>query len=682
MSETAPRYRVLLIGIDHYPDQPLQGCVNDIDAFEQLLLSEVAVPASAITKLVAPHQSRPGALAPTKRQIVEALQALSGPEVEPGDRVLIYYAGHGTQRYFSQAETNYEAMVPVDYGGDPSRLLFDFELNPLLQQIVEKTQDLTVILDCCNSAGVSRFATFEDEPLPGRARFLSSIDQAGKPLPVPPAGAVRGTLRGVPELLSRCTILAAAQADELAEEVDAATANGTSHGALSYCLLELLNGELKGRARELRWADLWSPLRARLRQVSSGQTPELLGSLWRKIFGGPAEQFDSGLAVRALDDGSFEIEGGELAGLGPGAMIAVYGPEQPRTFFPIGSEQDLAARIGLLFVFRSDARRAFAKPQTGTMLALPLGARGRLAMMGSLGKLRLAVAPGVSDWALALIQKFAGENGFLSISNPGEEPSDWELRIAQSSSGEIHLGDRTTGTDPAVPPGPMATIPATPDEDEARRVQRMSSALLAALRHYASYLVPLRLAKLAQRPDSSMQPGALDFTVVSGSEADLQLAMQRDVRAVRELRKDPSGRYPVASGTPVCFRVHNMSWSRLFVALVHCDSRGRVALLTPPQQISPSTGSFLWPAGIGAGEPYVFELGNRPLAIERFIAIATNSADVGLRWMTERHTLQETIDAADEALEFDRPDDELPPVEWTALQVVIELRATAAATQR
>lgn len=680
MSETAPRYRVLLIGIDRYANQPLQGCVNDVDAFEKLLIEDLSVPAAAITKLVAPQVPREGAMEPTKSRIEAELRALAGPEVMPEDRVLIYYAGHGTQRYFSQAETHYEAMVPVDYGGDPSRLLFDFELNPLLQQILAKTQDLTVILDCCNSAGVSRFALFDDEPMPGRARFLSTLDQAGTPLPAPPEGAVRGTLRGVPELLSRCTILAAAQADELAEELDAAKTQGVAHGALSYCLLELLRGEFKGRAPELRWADLWSPLRARLRQVSSGQTPELLGSLGRKLFGGAAEPFDSGLAVRALDDGSFEIEGGELAGLGPGAVVAVYGPEQPRTFFPIGSEQDQAARIGLLFVFRSDARRALAKPQTGTMLALPLGARGRLAMLGSLGRLRVALAPGVSDWVTELVQKFAGENGFLSVCNPGDDASDWELRIAQASSGEVQLGDRSTGTDPAVPPGPMATIPIRSDEDDGGRVQRMSGALLAALRHYASYVVPLRLTKLAQRPDSSMQAGAIEFTVVDGGEADLKLAMQREVRHLRELRKAPSGRYAVTSEAPICFRVHNMSWSRLFVALVHCDSKGRVALLTPPQQLSPSTGSFLWPAGISVGEPFVFALEGRPLAIERFIAIATNSPDAGFRWLTEKHTLQDVIDAANQAIEFDRTDDdETPALEWTALQAVIELRPNAAA---
>lgn len=668
-----PRYRVLLIGIDQYPDQPLQGCVNDIDAFEALLREQLGVPEAAITKLVAPDRRTPPQ-APTKERIVEELRRLAGAEVQPGDRVIVYYAGHGTQRYFSQAETNYEAIVPVDHGGDPSRLLFDFELNPILQQIIEKAQDVTLILDCCNSAGVSRFAVFEDEPLPGRARFLSTPDHADKPLPTPPEGALRGPSLATPELLSRCTILSAAQADELAEEVDAATANGTSHGALSFCLLELLRGELKGREQSLRWSELWGPLRLRLRQLSSGQTPDLLGSIGRRVFGGPAEPFDAGLAVRALDDGSFEIDGGELAGLGPGAVVAVYGPEQPRTFFPIGSEADQAARIGQLFVCRSDARRAIAKPQTGTMLALPLGARGRLDTLGSLGRLRLSIAPGTAAFVTALVQTYSGENGFLKLCDAADP--DWELRIAQSASGDLHLGDRSCGTDPAVPPGPMATIAllTRQDEDDARRTARMSTALLAALRHYATYLVPLRLAKLAQRPDSSLQPGALDFIAVDGGDDTLRQAMQHDVRRVRELRKDPSGRYPVTSGAPVCFRVHNMSWSRLFVALAHCDSRGRVQLLTPPQQLSPSTGAFLWPAGTQTGQPYTFELGDRPLAIERFIAIATNSPEAAFRWLPASHTLQEVIDAADQAADFDRQDDDEPPtLEWTALQLALEL---------
>src|ERR1700694_5139515 len=105
-----PLYHVLLIGIDAYPPgyNSLSGCVNDIDAIEQLLLDPpgVGLPPDRIriTRLAAPRPnvtstSRLTALtqSPTKENVVAALNSLAGPAVQRDDRVLIYYSGHGDQ---------------------------------------------------------------------------------------------------------------------------------------------------------------------------------------------------------------------------------------------------------------------------------------------------------------------------------------------------------------------------------------------------------------------------------------------------------------------------------------------------------------------------------------------------------------------------------------------------------
>src|SRR4029079_1997348 len=99
-----PRYHVLLIGVDHYKDRALRGCVNDIDAVQRILLGErMNVPAASIRRLVSPlpgtdHDTtvpeRPASL----DNVRGALMDLANPEtVLAGDRVFIYYSGHGSR---------------------------------------------------------------------------------------------------------------------------------------------------------------------------------------------------------------------------------------------------------------------------------------------------------------------------------------------------------------------------------------------------------------------------------------------------------------------------------------------------------------------------------------------------------------------------------------------------------
>ena len=110
-----PTYHVLLVGIDRYPPgyNSLGGCVNDIDAIESLLLEPpgIGIPPEQIriTRLAAVLAGQTSTsrfeaqtLAPTKANLIQALKALAGPAVEPSDRVLIYYSGHGDEKLWNR----------------------------------------------------------------------------------------------------------------------------------------------------------------------------------------------------------------------------------------------------------------------------------------------------------------------------------------------------------------------------------------------------------------------------------------------------------------------------------------------------------------------------------------------------------------------------------------------------
>ena len=191
-------YHALLIGVDGYRRAALGGCVNDIDAVERVLLSAGMGAVSErmrIRRLASPVSgaSRNAATAPpaTLDNVRTALTALGSPEVSAGDRVFIYYAGHGARVPVTGASGrrfHREALVPVDYDADPQqpRLLYDYELNALLQKIVARTRSVTLVLDCCHSAGATR------EGAASRDRQPRYIDLSNLPALPDPAPASRG----------------------------------------------------------------------------------------------------------------------------------------------------------------------------------------------------------------------------------------------------------------------------------------------------------------------------------------------------------------------------------------------------------------------------------------------------------------------------------------------------------
>lgn len=205
----APGDHVLLIGIDAYDGcTPLRGCVNDIDAVQRLLIDRLHVAPARITRLAAPfsatrHEVDEGIVekAPTLDNIRAELDRL-GKNANPGDRVLIYYSGHGTQVKVVEPDTGTtfvrEALVPKDHVVNlvEQQYLFDWELNELLSVIATRTSHVLCVLDACCSRGATR-------DLPGDARSQARyIEPArtGAPLvdKAPPAArGDRGIKRGL-----------------------------------------------------------------------------------------------------------------------------------------------------------------------------------------------------------------------------------------------------------------------------------------------------------------------------------------------------------------------------------------------------------------------------------------------------------------------------------------------------
>ncbi|CAE6493595.1 unnamed protein product [Rhizoctonia solani] len=153
----------LVIGIDTYPSlHPLKGAVNDADDVSRCLTFDLGIPANNVVNL------RNGEA--TRKRIIQELQALSNnPNIEHGDPILIYYAGHGG---LSEANEEWGGR----YGGEQVQVIFPFDyqlkdpestklvncipdktIAVLLNELAAKKGDnITVIFDSCHSASGTR----------------------------------------------------------------------------------------------------------------------------------------------------------------------------------------------------------------------------------------------------------------------------------------------------------------------------------------------------------------------------------------------------------------------------------------------------------------------------------------------------------------------------------------------
>ncbi|SJL17890.1 uncharacterized protein ARMOST_21457 [Armillaria ostoyae] len=176
----ASRFWAVVIRIDQcHGITPLKGCVRDTTSFQQYL-TDCGVPKERIQLILDVPESPNGrktTIYPSRAHITTTLLSLiHNPEIKKGDNIIIYYVGHGSSYqcsdYHDVKHPNYEeefpstgyieALCPIDRDtcdadGNIVPDISNREFNTILTLISQaKGHHITVILDCCHSAGVSR----------------------------------------------------------------------------------------------------------------------------------------------------------------------------------------------------------------------------------------------------------------------------------------------------------------------------------------------------------------------------------------------------------------------------------------------------------------------------------------------------------------------------------------------
>jgi hypothetical protein len=350
-------FYALLIGINYYsPNRlsngssynSLKGCVRDINQVEQFL-NQLPIPPNQIIKLTASNSEHnlpiePPEQLPTYKNIIKAFQNIT-QIAKSGDRIYIHYSGHG-----GRAKTIYpqikgksgqdETLVPTDIGNENGRYLRDLELAYLLQQMVDKQLDITVILDSCHSGGAVRG---EDEAVRG----LGTVDHTPRPqdsLVTSPEELVQnwqnitgktqnkaGTrggafLKGMlpQDVKTGYILLAACRPHESAYEY---AFEGTErNGALTYWLLKTLTPD--PYKLMITYKILHDYINANIRQqFHQKQTPVLIGESDRLIFGYesiPTEYTAIVTQINREKTKYIQLNIGEIQGLETGAEFILY----------------------------------------------------------------------------------------------------------------------------------------------------------------------------------------------------------------------------------------------------------------------------------------------------------------------------------------------------------------------
>lgn len=622
-----PFYRALLIGIDAYTQvTPLHGSVNDVDKLAKLLPDLTPLPL-AVRKLVAPHGEQrsltPGA-SPTRANIISALQELTA-ESSHGDRVLVYYCGHGTSEFVPDAGACREALIPVDFN-DGAGLLWDLELGGLLDRIFEASRDLTVVLDACHSAGATRALLKNARPqgLASRQVILDKEQKKALKPPCPSLIGAGGASRGLrlQETPRGYTIVAAAHSFQRSNEM---LFPEGQYGILSHALLGILQSQPKEKLHSLRWADVWAKICEEVWLSFSEQQPVLIGPRENRLFGGPPGPSAEGIVLREGDAaGRIAIDAGELIGAGVDARIAVY-KELPSVFPLPGSEEEQALKpLGELQVISATPFSAVGVPVAGTApFALTPGVCGRLIASAPSERLQVTLAVDFDPDLAEALRKSAVADGIDYVEGIR---SQVEAYLGCYSNGIIWLGDRVYGPGPELEPGapgPLVRIPLGDPEKRAIWIRSL-------LRHYAEYVIPLRLC---HRSEIAGNRKLIDIEVISCPDNARLHELLAHPESAEPLPLDRDGRIRVRPDENIAFAINNTSSRDLHFVLLCCTASGRIERLDTSSgsdvghesrkvlgqidQESPGSGLIPFAAGLSPDT-------NLSWGIDRLIAVVTN----------------------------------------------------------
>ena len=544
--------KALLVGIDRYlhPVPPLNGCVNDIEAFANYLQQRVAGTESVrldLRVLMDDQATRKAVIAGFREHLSTARK---------GDVALFYYAGHGSQEqappefWHLEPDRLNETLVCYDSRSPGGWDLADKELAKLIDEVAVGGAHVVLILDCCHAASATRNLDLQGTvvrrvPTDLRKRplesFLVRLDEVNR------HSGTRGLAETTSDLsVGRHILLAACRDNEEALEYNG---EGRPRGAFSY----FLGHVLRSATGPLTYRDFFAQTSALLRSTIKMQSPQIEATnpadLDALFLDGAIRPSVPYFSVAACD-GHWVLQAGAAHGLprGEGAEtveLALFPFDAPPDHLTDLSKAVGRARVvevlptSSLIELSGDSDYAETATFKAVIVRLPLPA--------------LAVQVTGDDvqgvaWAREAIAH-AGLNGASSLyvreANAGELP---EFRLL-AQDGQYLI--TSPGNDRPL----VGQIDGYSEANALKAVRR--------LEHMARWALTARLAN----PGSSIRPGEVEMTILQGDQELVDPEIRLEYR------------YEGGKWVPPQFKVRltNKGDRRLFVALLNLTETYKIS---------------------------------------------------------------------------------------------------------
>lgn len=248
--------KAVCVGINEYPYRNinLRGCVNDAEAWAELLTTHFDFPRTHI-KILTNAQA-------TKKKIISAIKHLVAG-AKSGDVLVFTNSSHGSYRPDASGdEDKYDEVIcPFDV---KENVLVDDELRQLFANIPSGVR-LTVIADSCFSGTITRLILPEER----RIRFLPPALRGVRELP-DTIRARPNRLEKYPESQMKELLITACR--DIEHSYDARFGDAY-HGALSYCALEAI----RAAGYHITYSQLITRINRMLNAARFPQHPQLEG---------------------------------------------------------------------------------------------------------------------------------------------------------------------------------------------------------------------------------------------------------------------------------------------------------------------------------------------------------------------------------------------------------------------
>lgn len=327
MMVKAEKY-ALIIAIGEY-NQDLTGWYpisagNDVPLIEKTL-TDLGFPENNIMYLRDADATKQG---------IELALANLYSRISPGDHIVIHYSGHGHQIFddnedeidgLDEALVCFDAPMSMKNNYDGSKHFRDEELGVWMTKFRIKlgaNGHILLFLDSCHSGTGTRGSAKVRGGAPPLVPENWTAPTAKKDGKVGFGMSANPNSRGVStDQLARFVVFSGASANELNYETYDDENNAV--GSLSYCIYKSFSQMKEGDTYRQVFARIMSEMAAK----APFQNPAIEGDLDYAVFGGDyAVQSEYFNLTTAKTDSIVEINGGRLAGINPGTIIAFAEP--------------------------------------------------------------------------------------------------------------------------------------------------------------------------------------------------------------------------------------------------------------------------------------------------------------------------------------------------------------------